>query len=542
MAAEDFPALPGLSKSAKKRQKEKDKRGSGTLVGRMAAAAAPPRVLNVASSSGATSARAAAAAAGPSASASSGGLGGGLRHSASAGALPASEPVSGAASEDSDSPVAAVAGRAEAFPALGPAAGAPLPPAHPSWTPVQSRAPKPRSAASKVKPAAAAPQAKDFPSLAAALPAAAAASPSRARPLSRGGTSGASSAPAAPALSAADAVAAAGGVSDSLKSANRALVERIKAQLDDAGFQSFKQQSAGFMRGSVAASAYHGQVVALGLLPLVTDLAALCPESDKRASLLAAHKAFLSSEAAHDQCALGRSWMPPEAGLAAAARVEQQASWVCARCTLLNAPASARCEVCASPRPPHGPAPVPVQPPAPAQPSAAHASGGRVAAASSSASGGGQWASLARAGEPGSSTSSSSKAGASARPVAAESGAGFPGLRQEAAFPSLPGAPSSSRSSNTDAGPSSSAAANGGAAPSSSGGGKGKKGRPVKQSLHELMQSGKTHPGNAWTQQQGVSKIKSEAQQPAQASKGQWAKGGGAKLASNINLVYNDKH
>jgi hypothetical protein len=42
------------------------------------------------------------------------------------------------------------------------------------------------------------------------------------------------------------------------------------------------------------------QVLSLGLMGLVPELAALCPAVDRRGALLAAHRAFLTSPAAQD--------------------------------------------------------------------------------------------------------------------------------------------------------------------------------------------------------------------------------------------------
>ena len=59
--------------------------------------------------------------------------------------------------------------------------------------------------------------------------------------------------------------------------------------------------------------------------------------------------------------AMQASWVPPEAAAAAAAAAEQNGSWSCASCTLINAPHTTRCEACHKNRP--------ARPPQPAQPS-----------------------------------------------------------------------------------------------------------------------------------------------------------------------------
>jgi hypothetical protein len=232
------------------------------------------------------------------------------------------------------------AAAADGFPALGSGADA-SGQAHPSWVPVRTRAPRPGRGAPDAAAAAAPPRSSDFPPLGGARCAGApAAAPSLARAPS----------PAAALASAAERAAAQGGVSEELKAANRALIERIKQQLDAAGFSSFKEQSSAFMRGDLTARRYHDLVVGLGLLPLVAQLAELCPDAARREGLLAAHKAFLQSSRAADAAALGAGWVPPEAGLAAAARAEARVPWACAACTLVNAPSSHACEVCGAPR------------------------------------------------------------------------------------------------------------------------------------------------------------------------------------------------
>ena len=46
-------------------------------------------------------------------------------------------------------------------------------------------------------------------------------------------------------------------------------------------------------------------------------------------------------------------WTPPEAAQAAVQHVQSAHSWPCPRCTLVNAPAAAACEVCSARRPAH---------------------------------------------------------------------------------------------------------------------------------------------------------------------------------------------
>eukprot|EP00955_Chlamydomonas_euryale_P117804 366498-Chlamydomonas_euryale.AAC.12 len=52
-----------------------------------------------------------------------------------------------------------------------------------------------------------------------------------------------------------------GGVSDALKAANKELVEKVRRQLGDDSFASFKAASVDFQRGAMPAPAYHAQMV-----------------------------------------------------------------------------------------------------------------------------------------------------------------------------------------------------------------------------------------------------------------------------------------
>lgn len=67
----------------------------------------------------------------------------------------------------------------------------------------------------------------------------------------------------------------------------------------------------------------------LGLLQLVADITALCPEVDKRSELMRAHVDYLASPAAQDASRMGSGWVPPEAALAAAKQAELSQCWSC---------------------------------------------------------------------------------------------------------------------------------------------------------------------------------------------------------------------
>ncbi|KAI8465214.1 MAG: hypothetical protein J3K34DRAFT_525573 [Monoraphidium minutum] len=514
LGAEDFPELPSQSKAQRQRQKAKAKAAAATLAGRMAAAAAPPRVLNraapVAGDGGG---------AGGGGSGVDGGSGGsGMHASRSVGSLEAAAAAAAVRPATPGDNGGGGGGVAEAFPSLGGGAGSSSQ-AHPSWVPVRTRAPRPSRADAA---AAAAPRASDFPALGGGA----------AAPRPRSG--GAAAAGGQGLQGAVARAAAQGGVSEGLKAANRALVERIKAQLDAPGFASFREQSAAFMRGDLPARCYHDLAVALGLLPLVSQLAELCPDAARRDGLLAAHKAFLSSSAAHDSAALGAGWVPPEAGLAEVARAERQVPWACAACTLVNAPSSRACEVCGAPRGAAAAAAGAAQRQQQQQPAAApqpRATAAAVLAASLRADAGGGGGSGSRPGSAG--------GGAAARPAPPP-----PPPPAASYWPTLAGDGSSS---GGGAGPSSSrgvappvpdepqAAAD--AEDAGGGGGKGKKKKPQKQSLQQLLQAGRTAPGNAWSQPQRAAAL-GEAPAVAQ-PKGAWGgkAGGGDKLARTLRAT-----
>ncbi|GBF91964.1 hypothetical protein Rsub_04688 [Raphidocelis subcapitata] len=507
LAAEDFPELPSMSRSQKQRQRQKAKTAATTLVARMAAAAAAPRVLNRAVPA------ARAAGPGPGAGLPASRSSGNLVEGASSSRPPAPPPAGGSAAASDEE------AEEEAFPALDGGAGpAGSEQAHPSWVPVRSRAPRPGSGrAAAASPARPAPRPADFPALGRAAAPRSAASPAPAAAAGGGAAAGLSGAVAR--------AAAAGGVSEELKAANRALIERIKSQLDERGFARFREQSASFMRGDLGAGDYHDLAVSLGLLPLVAQLAELCPEPARREGLLAAHRAFLGSSRAHDAAALGAGWVPPEAALAAAGAAAARGSWGCGACTLVNAPGSAACEACGTPR---------AAAAAAARAAAtATAAGGRSAAAVLAAGGGGTWPGSAGGGRPGS-------AGSSAAP--APPPAPSPPAPAATSWPTLDGG--ASGSGRGGAGPSGASAAQQGGdedapSPEAAAGGKGKKGKAAKQkmSLRELLESGQSAPGNAWSQPQRTAKL--GAAPAVAAPKGAWGgkAGGGDKLARQLRAT-----
>lgn len=138
-----------------------------------------------------------------------------------------------------------------------------------------------------------------------------------------------------------------GGISSALRAANRELVAKIKARLgsDEVKFSEFKSKSAAWVKGEITSKAYHSAVSSLGLVSVVPELASTCPDASKRDELLAVHtSAFAAPPLPSNQ--QQTSWMPPEAAAAGAAHAAKNSSWSCATCTLVNAPAAVICEAC----------------------------------------------------------------------------------------------------------------------------------------------------------------------------------------------------
>lgn len=77
-------------------------------------------------------------------------------------------------------------------------------------------------------------------------------------------------------------------------------MEKVRRQLSTEAFAAFREDSGAFMRGALTAGELHQRVAALGAAAEVPQLAALCPDADKRAQLLEAHRCAPSA-ALHDE-------------------------------------------------------------------------------------------------------------------------------------------------------------------------------------------------------------------------------------------------
>ena len=69
------------------------------------------------------------------------------------------------------------------------------------------------------------------------------------------------------------------------------MIDKVRQRVSASDFSQFKQESGRFLRGDASARDFHTQVVSLGLAALLPELAALCPDADKRNDLLEVHRA-----------------------------------------------------------------------------------------------------------------------------------------------------------------------------------------------------------------------------------------------------------
>ncbi|KAA6428253.1 MAG: hypothetical protein FRX49_01849 [Trebouxia sp. A1-2] len=347
---EDFPALPGTSKSAKRRAKEKNRslaqrvgtQGEVRVINRGEPPQPSSRDAPQPSSinrpvSGAVDMTAAAESSATEETASDA--------SYSADELPEEHATVALHHNRGSMPSISPSGQ-EAFPPLpqaAPAARQPPPSglqARPFINPLAAKAPAKgkvsKAPAAKVGPQTA-PKIEEFPALGGAP------GGSRRLPPSAAGASGMGGAASG------DGTAAPTGVSDALKAANKAVIDKVRQRVSPEDFSQFKQQSGSFMRGDASAKDFHTQVVTLGLAALLPELAALCPDPLKRSDLLAVHRSTFVAESA---AKAGGGWVPPEAAAAAADHATRFSSWTCPSCTLINAPQAFSCEACRSMRPP----------------------------------------------------------------------------------------------------------------------------------------------------------------------------------------------
>ncbi|KAK9814997.1 hypothetical protein WJX73_004339 [Symbiochloris irregularis] len=274
---EDFPSLPGTSKSAKRRVKEREKERQGTLAQRTA-----PGEVRVLNRGGAQPAAGPAAAAGGSGTATP---------------VTASddepEGMDGPATQEVRPPQPSPPRAARRKLRSGSSAQvqASTPASQPSWLAAQ---PRPQNATHS--------SAEAFPALGGGAASAAAASRSNWAAVNRS--------------------------ADDVKAAHKALLDKVRRVLDEQSMAEFKAQSGRFAMGELQAPAYHTFAVGLGLASLIPEIAALLPDAAKRGALLAEHRSVFAAEPSSSRPnGAASSWMPPEAAAAAAEAAERQSCW-----------------------------------------------------------------------------------------------------------------------------------------------------------------------------------------------------------------------
>ena len=80
---------------------------------------------------------------------------------------------------------------------------------------------------------------------------------------------------------------------------NKLLMQRLRSELDNIVFASFRQYSGKFLEGKISTPQYFKQILALGLLDYAPDLANLCPEEGKRKELLRLVQSHMMQHASH---------------------------------------------------------------------------------------------------------------------------------------------------------------------------------------------------------------------------------------------------
>ena len=78
-------------------------------------------------------------------------------------------------------------------------------------------------------------------------------------------------------------------------------MDKARRLLSDTDFAAFRQASGDFMAGRLDAGELHRRTEALGAAALVPDVAALCPDPDKRRQLLAAYRAAAAQDGARSK-------------------------------------------------------------------------------------------------------------------------------------------------------------------------------------------------------------------------------------------------
>eukprot|EP00884_Botryococcus_braunii_P010308 jgi/Botrbrau1/19279/Bobra.0073s0026.2 len=135
-------------------------------------------------------------------------------------------------------------------------------------------------------------------------------------------------------------------VSQGFKTANKELLDKVKARLDSDAFAAFRADAGAFYKGDLSAEDFHYHIVQAGLATLVPEIVSLLPDTKRQERLLHIHRTTFLEQGG---CPSSR-FVPPEAVAAALQHVGEKATWECRLCTLINGPNEDRCEACGANR------------------------------------------------------------------------------------------------------------------------------------------------------------------------------------------------
>ena len=88
--------------------------------------------------------------------------------------------------------------------------------------------------------------------------------------------------------------------SEEIKANNKLLMAKLKQELDPDTFAGFRMKSMDYLKGKIDAQDYYDLIIGLGLIELIKDLANLCPDQVKRQALIDLHEHLLQVQMASD--------------------------------------------------------------------------------------------------------------------------------------------------------------------------------------------------------------------------------------------------
>eukprot|EP00210_Caulerpa_lentillifera_P007582 g7242.t1 len=133
-------------------------------------------------------------------------------------------------------------------------------------------------------------------------------------------------------------------VSEGLRAANKALIRKLKSQMDGLTFEAFHQESEIFMQDRLVTETFHDRLVNYGLAHYISEIASLCPNVSKRSELLQVHGLFINQcKQAPDSAPI---FVPIDVLVEAHKRAIERPNWSCPRCSMMNTPDADFCEGC----------------------------------------------------------------------------------------------------------------------------------------------------------------------------------------------------